>query len=440
MSKRPYNDIEQIIKQVAAANEPAFDKQAWKKMEALLDKEDGREKTFFWLWWLLPIVLGVSFLGYYQYNKVDKEEVTVPIAISALQESKPDLLNVEILQNNPARIPENISRGIPSNSQLRPPLKNTFNKNVGNPTINQRYKKGLEEVPENEAFIEHRKKNISENVKGKSALSVTAPNPEEEEKKSIFIEEQPNLDKNIVVENIKENLPVEELSKADEIKEKTAQIIGTSDTTSIKKMKKTQQRSSKFYFLAAAGGEMSGVKLFSSGEISSRLGFAVGYQVFKNISIQTGFFVSNKKYIAGPKDYTAKAGSYWSIVDITKIDASCRVYELPLSIRYDFNTAKKINYFSSAGLSSFFMKKEDYHYYYIRYGAPRNASASYTGNQHLFSVLRFVAGAEKKIASQYALNISSGFSVPLAGVGEGKVKLYSTDLMVGLKFTPNRKK
>ena len=188
MSKRPYNDIEQIIKQVATANEPAFDKQAWKKMEALLDKEDGREKTFFWLWWLLPIVLGASFLGYYQYNKVDKEEVTVPIAISALQESKPDLPNVEILQNNPAIISENIARGIPSNSQLRPPLKNTFNKNVGNPKINQRYKKGLEEVPENEAFIAHHKKNISENVKGKSTLSLTAANPEEEEKKSSFIE------------------------------------------------------------------------------------------------------------------------------------------------------------------------------------------------------------------------------------------------------------
>jgi hypothetical protein len=86
------------------------------------------------------------------------------------------------------------------------------------------------------------------------------------------------------------------------------------------------------------------------------------------------------------------------------------------------------------------MKKEDYHYYYIRYGAPRNASASYTGNQHLFSVLRITAGAEKKIASQFALNISSGFSVPLAGVGEGKVKLYSSDLMVGLKYTPKRKK
>ena len=157
MSKRPYNDIEQIIKQVATANEPAFDKQAWKKMEALLDKEDGREKTFFWLWWLLPIVLGASFLGYYQYNKVDKEEVTVPIAISALQESKPDLPNVEILQNNPAIISENIARGIPSNSQQRPPLKNTLNKNVGNPKINQRYKNSFGEMSTDESFIEPQK-------------------------------------------------------------------------------------------------------------------------------------------------------------------------------------------------------------------------------------------------------------------------------------------
>ena len=440
MSKRPYNDIEQIIKQVAEANEPTFDEQAWEKMEALLDKEKGREKTFLWLWWLLPIVLGVSFLGYYQYNKVNKEEATVPITISAVQKSKPDLPNVEILQNNPERNPENISRDIPSISQERHPLKNTFNNNVGNPKINTIYKNSLSETSGNESFIERRRKNISENVKAKSALSVTAAQPEEEEKKSNVIEEHQDLDKNKVVENLKEKLPAEELNNPDNINEKTTQIIGTSDTTSIKKMKKAQQRSSKFYFIAAAGEEMNGVKLFSSGEISSRLGFTAGYQVFKNLSIQTGFFVSSKKYVAGPNDYKPKAGSYWSIVDITKIDASCRVYEVPITVRYDFNKSKKINFFSSAGLSSFFMKKEDYHYYYIRYGTPRNAIASYSGNQHLFSVLRIGAGAEQKISSQFALNISPGFSLPLAGVGEGKVKLYSTDLVVGLKFTPKTKK
>jgi hypothetical protein len=156
--------------------------------------------------------------------------------------------------------------------------------------------------------------------------------------------------------------------------------------------------------------------------------------------VQTGFYSSSKKYVAGPEDYKAKPGSYWGSVDITKIEANCLVYEIPLLLRYDLTTNKKINIFSSASLSSYLMKKEDYHYYYYRYGASHEASASYKGNQHLFSVLRFSAGVEKKISKQFSLNAAPGLAIPLAGVGEGQVKLFSTDLMVGLKFTPLSKK
>ena len=35
MSKKSFNHIEQIIKNASEANQPAFEEQAWEKMEAL---------------------------------------------------------------------------------------------------------------------------------------------------------------------------------------------------------------------------------------------------------------------------------------------------------------------------------------------------------------------------------------------------------------------
>ena len=86
------------------------------------------------------------------------------------------------------------------------------------------------------------------------------------------------------------------------------------------------------------------------------------------------------------------------------------------------------------------MKKEDYQIYYDHYGVPQQAAVSYTGNQNLFSVFRFSAGIEKKVSKNFSIMASPGIAIPLAGVGEGEVKLYTTDIMIGIKFTPSRKK
>ena len=123
-------------------------------------------------------------------------------------------------------------------------------------------------------------------------------------------------------------------------------------------------KSSKFYFLANAGIEKSGVTVLSSGKSTWRTGVGIGYQLSKKLSIQSGFYSSDKKYSAGPGDYKTKPRSYWRMVDITRFDAECRVYEIPILLHYDFNQKTKTTYFIAAGLSSYIMKKEDFRYYY----------------------------------------------------------------------------
>ena len=194
------------------------------------------------------------------------------------------------------------------------------------------------------------------------------------------------------------------------------------------------------YVIAVAGAEANGVKLFSADKITGRYGLGLGYNLNKNLSVQAGFYVSNKKYAATGGDYKTKPGSYWNTVDIKSIEANCRVYEIPISLTYNFPAGKKLSVFASAGLSSYIMKKEDYHFYYERYGMPYWADAYYKGNKNLFSVLRVSAGIEKKINNRFSIIASPGVSIPLSGVGDGQVKLYSADISIGLKFYPFQKK
>ena len=441
MNKKPFKDIEHIIKNAAEAYEPAFDEHAWQKMEGLLDKEkDKTRPPFLWLWWLLPIAIGIVAGGYYIFNKKD---------VSGKEQ------NIVIQKNNPApvlRVKTNpqlvtVAEAIPNNApQFGAAVTNnaadikTSSQSLPSPLKAGKYSSPSTNALQTANDITAQKKNKSAQLSSKALISINGDNAGDDVKEDLKEVKIPEA-LNIAKTNEDNAADILTVQKQQTVK-KDILTANKEDTLSKKSFadKKIKGRPSKFYFMVSAGADANGVKLFSSQKITARAGFTAGYQLTKKISLQSGFFVSSKKYVAGPADYKTKPGTYWSMVDITKINANCRVYEIPLLVRYDFAPRKKINYFSSAGLSSYIMKKEDYHYFYKRWGTAHDASASYKGNQHLFSVLKLSAGVEKKLSEQFSLNAVPGLAIPLAGVGEGQVKLYSADIMIGLKFTPLRKK
>jgi hypothetical protein len=448
MNKRLYNDIEQIIKNAAEAYEPAFDEQAWLKMEVLLDKENNKTKPpFLWLWWLLPIVTGILAGGYLLFSNKDVPGNATKKPVDNHQQGSifnnknnaPTVNdpNIDLANNLP-------SVSVETNKPVSPILKQpaSFIKpagiHKGQKIISSTVNYALQSF--NEVVIPNKQHSYKTNKKSLITIQSSQPVSDNENAQGM-IEKMYSPSKDSIV---KEADPVKAITVNNNQQEKivaqvTEKKVDSPDNKILKKINRHNQ-SSKFYLLATAGADANGVKLFSSKKTTLSAGLGIGYQLSKKLSVQTGFFASSKKYVAGPQDYKTKPGSYWSMVDITKIDADCRVYEIPLSLRYDFNNNKKIGFFSSAGISSYFMKKEAYHYYYYRAGVAHDAEATYKGNQHLFSVIRFSSGIEKKLSRQLLFNAAPGLAIPLAGVGEGQVKLYSLDFMVGIKFIPVSKK
>jgi hypothetical protein len=200
--------------------------------------------------------------------------------------------------------------------------------------------------------------------------------------------------------------------------------------------KETKHKTSKFYVLASIGPDLASVDFFSfnNSTVTARYGVGVGYQLSKKFSIETGFYAGRKEYIAGPYDYHTKQGSYLNMVDITKVGANCLIYDIPITVRYNFYQRAKTTYFATAGLSSFIMKKEDYEYYYVVNNMNRQVGYSYTGNNNLFSICTLSVGIEKKLSNAFSLQAQPSVNIPIAGVGEGTVKLYSTAIQFVIKY------
>lgn len=491
MSKSSFNEIEQAIKAAAKAHEPAFDEQAWKKMEALLDKEkDKKRPAAFWLWVLVPGLLVSGLVSYFVFRDTNKPQQTVAVVkedklaaknisdnsaqLSVTETNTPvnndkinsnaSLQSKQKESNEPADLKENKSTSFFINKQTNDKEKvNPENSNsyIAKTKTTTKIKPGTIEEDSNDwlnttkdnstSLVTNKqatgklkinsKNSISVISKAKTTAKIKPGTIEADSQSNEIITQGINPQKSLsdLTDKEKEDVVVIKVDAA-KTSDKEIEKIIDSVAEKLQSDKKLKKKISRFYIVAAGGAEANGVKLFSADKITTRAGLGLGYQLNKNISLQTGFYISSKKYKATGSDYKTKAGSYWNIVDIKTIDANCRVYEIPVSVLYNFTPAKKVNIFASASLSSYIMKKEDYQIYYDHYGVPQQAAVTYTGNQNLFSVFRLSAGIEKKVSKNFSIMASPGIAIPLAGVGEGAVKLYTTDILIGIKFTPSRKK
>jgi len=87
------------------------------------------------------------------------------------------------------------------------------------------------------------------------------------------------------------------------------------------------------------------------------------------ISIETGILYDKKNYYTKGKYFDKKSlGYYFQNVEIINADGNCSMWEIPLNIQYDFASAKKYNWFVTAGLSSYLMHNEYYNFTYKKDG------------------------------------------------------------------------
>jgi hypothetical protein len=227
MSKKSFEDIEQIIKNAAEANEPAFDEKSWKKMEAMLDKEtDSRRPVAFWLWWLLPLLIGGSVVSYFILNKNNNQQ-----KIATLKNDDPAKENIK---SNAVDINNNLSEPDAINSTNRNnQLSNIQKGKKTNTQVSQKPNRSVIVTAASNANLQNNneelfaKKNLSGKAKGKLAGKITSVKPvsDEGDAENLSTSNNPDLIKNNEDGQVKQEEVIVVKVDADKVNEKEIEKI-----------------------------------------------------------------------------------------------------------------------------------------------------------------------------------------------------------------------
>ena len=191
-------------------------------------------------------------------------------------------------------------------------------------------------------------------------------------------------------------------------------------------------------FSLSAGPDVSAVSYEEIGRTKLLVGAGISYNLSKRWAVRSGLFYVTKKYGASPTDYNPPP-QFWSYYpNLKSIEADCKVYEVPLILQFNFSQKSQRNLFVSAGLSSYFMKKEAYEYY-SKDASGQTQYQNYTlsnKSSHYLASLRLSAGYSRKLTDRISLAAEPYFNLPIKGVGYGKVNLYSAGVFLSLNVSP----
>jgi len=456
-----FEEFDKKIKEAADHHHPAYDEKAWAKMKKLLDihlpqkKDDKRRIIFFLLFFLL--IAGAGLLIRKPWDKknklAQKENLINQITVEKSTSKKENQLSPG--QNTDLnRIPviTEISGKDEVHKKASDEIKSTGTSVV---TTNSVIKEN--KIDRNNKSIEpkyqreEKRINADDEMNRRSGNEITAINSIADVKE----QEAGGTGKNIsTLENvITPAKKAESQNKDSNIKKENSELKPgvTKDITERNADKKNTKNNQKqkanakinkansFFFSLSAGPDISFVSANGAGKMKLLAGIGLGYTFRDRLTIRSGFYSGRKVYSAGSDAYHPP-DIFWTYYPyLEKVDADCKVYEIPLSVNYNFKRNKKNNWFASAGISSFIMKKETYNYFYKYTPTGPVTTRDWTinnENQHYFSVITLSGGYEHYLSKSISLIAEPYIKLPLAGVGYGKVKLNSGGVLLTLAVKP----
>lgn len=443
------DEINKKIEEAEGTNNPAYNDKAWENMELLLDKhlpQKKKRRRFILL--LLPLVLAGGTIFF-----IVQKKRTNDIAITAQKNT--------IVQPADKSLPGNGNTGdiiAPSKTIAVQPgtvektTKNNLSEiNTQNPSVPARQQLNNAKIKPNPASRDYEQAQSFLRKKTAAKTRTTRDNNLVSEKPVIpgmpasnnnptSINNATSTTNSSVKSDAVNPVSTDNaaIQKALTITDKKQEDSIQKEITKTKDPKRKTSIGSKFSLNLSFGPDVSGVGIDNPGKLEMQYGVGVSYALSKKLTVRTGFFAVSKIYTADSGDYKTS----YTINKLQKVDANCMVYEIPLSLVFNFPTVKKHNWFISGGLSSYLMKKETYGYHYENsWGQPQYYKRTYKNeNTHLFSVINLSGGYQYHFTDRFSIMAEPYIKIPASGIGVGKVKLNSTGVLFTVGFKPFLKK
>ena len=168
------------------------------------------------------------------------------------------------------------------------------------------------------------------------------------------------------------------------------------------------------------------------------VGIMLHYQVFNRWGITAGALHNTKKYWGRGNEYHPPSG-YWNAltngVVPDRVDGTCAMYEIPVSVTFDVVRTRRSRLFASAGLSSYIMQNEDYYY---KFDTPNPGAVNgWSGDKPStlwFGIGTLSVGYDFRATRSLSFGVEPYFKVPLEGIGWADIDLYSTGLMFAARY------
>ena len=428
-------EFDKKVKEAADHHYPSYDEKAWEKMEKLLNKhlpqkKDDRRKYILFL--LLFLLTGggayLMIAKPWRSNKplivADKK---IPQNVSGNTIKDADAGNSEKINNknsidiNKAPIPGQATISGPKKQQgisamnTKPEINKTkLVLNTGNPFLLHKNKSKINPLKDDEVIPKNNKAETIDGVTGNNIVNLTS--------------EKTAGNKNTDEQKLNISIITDSTQKKTEV----------ASVPAAKKTKANNKKGNSFFLSLSAGPDLSFAGLGNLGKIKLIAGAGIGYTFKNKFTLRTGFYSARKIYTAESYQYHTTATTWGPNYTLDRVDADCRVYEIPLLLSYNFSHSARQSLFATIGISSYLMKKETYDYQY------KNPSGQvYTHqwtlkdkNKHYFSVFTLSGGYQRNISKTFSIMAEPYLKIPMAGIGFGKVKLNSAGILLSVGIKP----
>ncbi len=196
----------------------------------------------------------------------------------------------------------------------------------------------------------------------------------------------------------------------------------------------------KWALSLALSPDVNSVKGIDKGDFGLSMGMGVSYKVGKALSLGTGIYYSKKLYSADKTSYKVQEKPFATWTSYSKkIDADCRVLDIPLNLSLLMANKTENKLYVTAGLSSYIMLSEKYEFIYNNpspaFPTGRREYTIRNQNKHILSVVNLGLALEKPISNQVSLVIQPYAKLPLTGIGQGETDLKSFGVGFRLNYS-----
>lgn len=442
-----FENFDNKLRQAAEQHHPEYDEKAWAKMDKLLDKElpqkeDRRRRfIFFLLFLLIPATLIWVFITepWKNANTSPKHKETT-VSRNERTDAGPAGSAGELPSGtHPGPISDNSREDqiagqsvVPDPGAPGSPSQPGASGKPGKRTVQREHSDAQAEMLVSNGSII--KKNKSVPRQDRNQQTNAKPEPDGGNGKApppgesrVDLKSEDSGERKIIEEQ--EATPVTE-TVATAVAVDSA-VKGDSPASDKKTGKPAGRRRNSLFVSVSAGPDLSYVNMGKPGKLRLLAGAGIGYTVSR-WTIRTGFYTAEKVYDAKATDYKPDQPVLYP-EHLKNVAANCRVYEIPVSLAYNFGNSPGRGIFASAGLSSIIMRKEEYQYKYVYPSSPQPYYYTHVEDnkyKHLFSTVTLSAGYQFKVSRRFSAAVEPYIKMPLGGVGYGNVKLGGAGVLV----------